>query len=190
MAYGTVAGSANAVYEKLFGWYTTNRRGSATFTVQFDPTTKYNNKPSVKIDVTASTGGEVVARKTNNNLTGWSTSAVGYIPVKGNTVYKVRVAVKTSGVVAAAGLDAFCIMDELQVSKAYIRTDTVIDNISGTTDFTVYELTVTTFSTTRFVDIICGVRDTTGTAWFSDISLTEVDPVSFLPVSGTEDLVC
>lgn len=181
---GTATGSTNNDYANLFGFFATNRRGTATYTVNFDTEVTYRGKPSIKIEVTAQSGCEVSVRKTSNVLTGWSASAIGYIPIKPSTQYIARIAIKTVGVPdGGANTNVNVSVAQIGANKtSYITQAVPINNLFGTQDFTEYELTFTSNVNARFADFIFEIRDTTGVAYFSDIQLVEVGAAR-LPVT-------
>lgn len=182
---GTVGGSTNTVHKDLFGWFLELRRGTATYSAMFDESVTYKGKPSVKIVVTAQTGGEVAVKRSSNVGVGWSAGAVGLIPVKPSTSYIARVAIKTDNIVGGTSTSANLSIAQVTVTKAtYLTQATVATNITGTQDFIEYELTFTTNASAYFVDVITAIREATGTAWFSDISLLPTTPVVNIPLSA------
>ena len=172
---GTAGGSTDVAYKDLFGFFTTNRRGTATYSAMFDTSVLYKGKPTIKIKVTAQSGCEAAVRKTSNTGIGWSASAVGYIPIKPSTVYKAKIAIKTEGVLdGGANTNVNVSIAQVKGEKQYVTQAIPINNLFGTQDFIEYELTFTTNASARFADFIFEIRDTTGIAWFADIKLLEV----------------
>lgn len=173
---GTAGGSLSTGYQ--YGWGL-NRSGTAT--AQYDSTEKKFGTNSLKLSTLA------VASYAEVNKYG-STSAPYYkasvIPALPNTTYTVTWWMKTNYVSGDSSQGAT--VGFIEWNGAFSATTFNSGpgaTIKTTTDWTQYSFTVTTASTTRFVNVQPRIYGHTGTAtlimdaWFDDITLTKTYPV-------------
>lgn len=173
---GTVGGSLSDGYQ--YGW---GLNKSGTVTAQYDSTEKKFGTNSLKLSTLA------VASYAEVNKYG-STSAPYYkanvIPALPNTTYTVTWWMKTNYVSGDSSQGAT--VGFIEWNGAFSATtfnSGAGATIKTTTDWTQYSFTVTTTSTTRFVNVQPRIYGHTGAAtlimdaWFDDITLTKTYPV-------------
>ena len=89
------------------------------------------------------------------------------ITVESDKTYRVSGYIKTVGIAGAGG--AIITVDWVDVSSAYISSDNIATNVSGTVDWTLYQAYITSPVNAVGAHIIIGLTNCSGSAYFDDM---------------------
>lgn len=174
---GTAAGSAT---NSLFGWATLNAASVGSFSARFDSTTYYRGANSLKLSTTAIGSVVQVAPTTSLSAANLKTYCIPVIP---NASYTCTFRMKTNYVSGDSNAGAYLQFTERDAANGS-GINTASTNVKTTTDWTLYTITFTTASTTRYVVPRAVVDGNNGAAtlimdaWFDDIVLTLTAPIT------------
>lgn len=181
---GTASGSTT---NSLFGYFMVIG-GSVTGSAQFDTAVKRNGNASLKIVSTVANAGSSVGMYvglTNQSAPSIANQIAYMIPVTPNTSYTFTGYIKTDSLITNDATGARFNIVEYTGASTSNSGSTASTYVSGTTDWTLRTINFTTSSTSRWVNVQMYILgDSTGTAWFDDISLTPVYPEGRVPANG------
>lgn len=171
---GTAAGSTSI---SQYGW---GMIKTGTVSAQFDTAVKKSGTTSLKLS-TASTSSYIEA----DVYSVFGTAKLYLIPALPSTLYTLSFWMKTEYISGDSSQGATVGLPEYNGTGAVVRDNTGVGAVlKTTTDWTYYSYTVTTQSTTRFLNVQPRIFGHTGTAtlqmnaWFDDIKLTKTTPDS------------
>lgn len=180
---GTAAGSTATT--SAFKWGTVSGTNAGTFSAQFDDSQKYSGSYSLKVSTGAVSSAIDVSPVVNITTANVLRSG---IPVSGSTSYTCTYWMKTA-VTSGTANDGACINFNERNTAAGGSVNNKGTLVKTTTDWTLYTVTFTTASATRFLVPRLSVVGTTGTAtlimdaWFDDIVIKPTIPVTRTAVS-------
>ena len=181
---GSSGGSAT---NDLFGWFLTIGSGF-TGSAQFDTSVKRSGAASLKLVSTVGNGASTVGLAASQTAASGPTVVQQnqyLFRVSPNTDYILTAYIKPDSIVSTDGNGArIRAVQYGGVSTSNTGTSEG-NNITGTSDWSVSTVRFTTGSSSRFIQVLPVIYgDTTGTAWFDDISLTPVFPEGRVPANG------
>jgi hypothetical protein len=197
---GSAAGAATAklpsVAKRLFGWKM-NTYVTTSPAVQYEDGGLKVSGIQCKERVNLT-----LAKRVYTDLNEFDDIQYNLIKVKPSTTYKISARMKTevANAVGTPGLYGAMVRWLEHSSTAHLFTGVVTgatnnNKIATKTDWTTYTKTFTTASNTRYININFGIYGDASnyadlTAYFDDISLVEVDPVTFKPVAEQTPISC
>lgn len=184
---GTAGGSTTSTG---FVWAIPTGGLVATASAQFDSSTSHSGSNSMKL-----TTGDATGTISVSTLAGSAAATTMYetIPLKASTKYILNAWCKTSTV---ASNSAFIDLRQYNASATAIATNSS-NKLSGTNDWTLLTLTVTTDATctTGTIFLRNNVAGSVGSAWFDDITLVASPadanvtiPVGVVVTPGVQDI--
>jgi hypothetical protein len=166
---GTAAGSST---DNTYGWYLYNYVG--TRSAQFDTSTKYSGKGSLKLTTNAGSLGVALQANVDNHFS-W---AINGLQCEPNTLYSVSVWIKTNLISGSATTGVQVTVSEKNKTGANVAGGrTLATGIITTQDWTQYTSTFTTTGSTKFLSPSMQITGNNGAAtlnieaWFDDISI-------------------
>ena len=181
---GTAGGSTT---NDLFGWFFTIGSGF-TGSAQFDTSVKRSGTASLKLVSTVGNGASTVGLAASQTAASGPTVAQQnqyLFRISPNTDYVLTAYIKTDSIVTNDGNGARIRAVQYGGVTTSNTGTSEGNNITGTNDWSVSTVRFTSGSSSRFIQVIPVIYgDTTGTAWFDDITLTPVYPEGRVPANG------
>lgn len=197
---GTAAGASTAKLpsqaKRLFGWKM-NTYGTTTPAVQYE-----NGGLKVSGLACKERVNLTLAKRVYTDLNEFDDIQYNLIKVKPLTTYKVSVRMKTevANAVGTPGLYGAMVRWLEHSSTAHLFTGVVTgatnnNKIATKTDWTTYTKKFTTAAGTRYINIDFGIYGDASnyadiTAYFDDITLFEVDAITFKPIAEQTPISC
>lgn len=147
---------------------------AGTCAISFDASNFDEGAQSLKIDQTVNSGAQVSGVRLTANASGFDETDFRHlIPVNGGKDIRLAFALKTSSVTAGSGKGAQAAIQAYDADGMATGSEQTSTLVTGTQAFTDDTLDVTLPDDAAYIQVTLRIVNTTGTAWFDSLVLTE-----------------
>lgn len=178
---GTANTDATWIGNEKYGWILNlyAAGGATAGSATYDNTVSHSGGQSMKIiSTTCPLNSMVYAQQLYANVAYYDVTDLSQlfkmVRAKANTLYKFSGWIKTSAITTSNSKGARILFMAYGANGIRTNDGVYSSYISGTSDWTYVEISMTTPAGTEFIDIGICIESETGTAWFDDLKLQEV----------------